>query len=1317
MNDRVEELVLELSDPEMRTSGGKRRARAKAKLVYYPPETNNETKNTPLECKEPFIFNAPIGPIERDDISWYLERYHIWPAGPFKDRAKGIEENFPRWGKDIYNEVFERVSAQKVLNVWENSAGEKKRFTVFVDQRMVEGTKEKKKQEANQAASQLLSLPWELMNDGSGYLFQGAKPVQVRRQLPNTKKTEALVSKPPIRILLVSPRPEEEGVSYIDHRVSAIPLVEAVESLGGLVELTVLTPATFPDLKEELKNAKLKGTPYHVVHFDGHGGFSKYWGTGVLCFETHLDSKKTAARRKKMIPAKLMGELIKEYHISLFYLEACQSAMTEDDPTASVAAALLNEGAASVVAMSHSVLVETARRFVIAFYTELAGGGRIGDAMKAGHKELFMNKERGKIFGAGKLELHDWFVPVLYQEKEDIALFKGMPSLILKEESNAQRELSYGDLPPEPEQTFIGRSRELLMMERLLEQKKYLVICGQGGEGKTTIAAELGRWLVRTRRFQQVVFVCVEDIYDVRTVVDRIGRQLVEKYSVAQFPDSELMTGALAPIEEALRSKRTLIVLDNMESILQPWGMITGDLKGFDMQLEPEELRLFFALCETLNKVVDTKLIFTSRESIPSPFDGIGNHIELVRLDETDAIKLVTGVMAKVGIYPKEEVPGGTPPNVEALVEAVNCHARSLVLLAPYIGEMGVNEAKENIERLMIELDRKYPGERERSVFACVELSLRRLSPWVREAIKPLAVFHGGGHIENIGYVLELGEEKRNELVGELLQTRLVEQMPYYFLRFHPALSPYLRQEITEEERSYYTARWSENMLQMSNFLYQQRFQDTQISATLTHLGLPNLVYLLEYIRDKGHPEQTVGLATNLELLIGQLGRKNLLAQMVVIREMESEKIKEWGHIRFTSIVTTIERMMKSGHLQQALDEANALLEKCQKGGGNAYPDASYDMAMVFLLIGRLLSARGSKEAALQYINEAYCQFQALSDEGNRNASRMVSVSLTEKGNCFLFLGRLNESADAYQKGIEINETIKDFRSMAVVKAQLGTIRMLQGKLDDALNSHLEALKIFSDLGEPSSVATSWYQIGRVYEEAECWTDAEDACRKSLSICIQQHDLDGEASNLNQLGTLYDNMNRFEEAVVFYRLSIAKYIEIQDLAKEGSCRNNLADTLIKLERYDEARNEILRVIECDKPFGHAAQPWTAYQVLYNLERAVGNESDATKAWEKAFQLFLFYRRAGGENHISGGKVCTLVNRDLSEMRPEAIGKIIEEQTANFTGPGATQLFFSKLLLILSGSRDQSIVEDTNLYYTDAVELFLLLERLESEGKG
>ncbi|MEI2772741.1 MAG: hypothetical protein V9G98_19060 [Candidatus Competibacter sp.] len=101
----------------------------------------------------------------------------------------------------------------------------------------------------------------------------------------------------PIRILLVTARPEDDACGYIDHRVSALPLVEAMEALPGLVKIHVLDPPTLPALRDELDRAREQKRPYHVVHFDGHGVYDRRVGLGGLCFEEPQDTGKLEKRR------------------------------------------------------------------------------------------------------------------------------------------------------------------------------------------------------------------------------------------------------------------------------------------------------------------------------------------------------------------------------------------------------------------------------------------------------------------------------------------------------------------------------------------------------------------------------------------------------------------------------------------------------------------------------------------------------------------------------------------------------------------------------------------------------------------------------------------------------------------------------------------------------------------------------------------------------------------------------------------------------------------------------------------------------------
>ena len=118
-----------------------------------------------------------------------------------------------------------------------------RRFSVHVDAAVEAGAPHADEVAAREAATLLLGLPWELLHGGEGFLFQGATPTRVRRRLPNTRVLDMPVVATPIRILLVSARPEDEACGYIDHRASALPLVEAMEELGGLGAHSSLKPA------------------------------------------------------------------------------------------------------------------------------------------------------------------------------------------------------------------------------------------------------------------------------------------------------------------------------------------------------------------------------------------------------------------------------------------------------------------------------------------------------------------------------------------------------------------------------------------------------------------------------------------------------------------------------------------------------------------------------------------------------------------------------------------------------------------------------------------------------------------------------------------------------------------------------------------------------------------------------------------------------------------------------------------------------------------------------------------------------------------
>ncbi|MCG2750184.1 MAG: CHAT domain-containing protein [Desulfobulbaceae bacterium] len=1105
----VEELILKLSDPVISEQDGKRRAAATAELTYHPTDRSREITS------RRYRFTAPLGPDELGELRWYIESYFRWPAGVFRQRAQQTEKDLPEWGKALHAAALGGQSAREPLDEWRRKT-DSRRFSVQVDFDPPEGTGPEETALIHEAASNLLSLPWEIMHDGVGYLCQGKGGVRVRRRLPNRKRTCTLKARLPIRVLLVSPRPEvtEEGgeVGYLDHRSSALPLVQAMESLGEeLVRVDILSPPTFPALQEALLKAKDENDPYEIVHFDGHGVYDRRVGLGALCFEDPRDSTKLGARRLQLVHATELAAELRQYGVPLIYLDACQTAQADLNPQASVAAKLLEEGVGSVVAMSHTVLVETAHRFVERFYQALAEGKRVGDAMLAGQVALFGDPFRFKIMGAGDLKLQDWFVPVLYQEADDPQLFTVKVGEAAARLTAKRRELKLGRLPKPPAHSFVGRSRRLLRLERLLAQENFAVIRGSGGMGKTALAIELARWLVRSGRFQRAAFVSVEsqNVQDVMGVLDAIGRQLLPQYTVAQYGND--LDAALQPVERALRDFATLLVIDNMESVLP-------DQEGNNPAGVADVTELLELGRRLLAASAKCRLLFTSREPLPEPFAKPKNTVELGRLTEAEAIQLVERVMAENGWEPPATDNAGTPEEVAELVETVDCHPRALVLLAREVAT-GVRATTRNVAELMARLEARNQGDRENSLYASVELSLRRLPTALRQQVKRLAVFHGGGQVAIMAAVMGIDADSAKAVAEMLIRVGLAEGQEYQYLRLDPALPAFLKLDQSGEDLSQLTAAWAEAMEQLVGFLYLQRPQDSRMAAQLTLLELPNLLVLLDHLEqrveaDQSEAEAVSDTAGRIEELLAPLNRPQALARAVKLRETAAAMIPDWGHARFANERLLIERLLQQRQLQAAQEKAKALLARAKAAGPMAYGGADYDLAISHCLLGRVLKHRGQASLALDLFAEAQQLFEALGKRGGR----MASVCLADQADCLSNLGRLEEAAAKYEENIKRTEKLKDLRQVAVGKMQLATVRMYQQRYAEALAAYEEARTIFARQNEPAAVATIWHQIGMVHEGAGHYEEAEAAYRQALAIDTRSNNRAGQARSLTQLG-------------------------------------------------------------------------------------------------------------------------------------------------------------------------------------------------------
>ncbi|MBF0162851.1 MAG: tetratricopeptide repeat protein [Magnetococcales bacterium] len=858
-------------------------------------------------------------------------------------------------------------------------------------------------------------------------------------------------------------------------------------------------------------------------------------------------------------------------------------------------------------------------------------------------------------------------------------------------------------LPKPPPHRFVGRSRHLLALERLLLTQRYGVLLGEGGEGKTALGVEAARWLLRIQRVQRVVFVSLEKATHRDAVLDAIGRQLVGKnYSVAPF--GEDWEQACLPVDRALRAERTLLLLDNMETVLPPRP---GGLLG---EYDPDRLAALLALFQRLQGVGESRLLFTSREQMPAPFEA--NHLDIGSLEKWDAVEMVKNILLRANVEPEIGAALDKEARLLELVQSVHCHARTLTLLAPELARRTVLQTTEALHRLMADLEAKHPGERERSLYAGVALSLNRLSPTVRQAIRPLGVFQGGGHLVVIGQVLGIEEPGHLlPLVEELLQSGLCDLHENGYLTFHFALAPFLWGELSESEQQAAQRRWLEGEAAFADSLERQISQDAQRSATLTLLDLNNLLAGLELAASQWPAERVLPWVSDLNAALRDLGKPSALRQVESVRARLVGQLGEgWSHLRFITEQGHIENRGQEGDMGGALTSAQSLLQRCLAAGEAAYPEAAYDLALAYTMAGLYTCEVGAAAQAIPLLQEARVRFQALGAE-NPEARLMAANALSVLGNSWLAQGKLEEAARCYEQAADESKQEGNLRDVAASKGQLGTVRMHQRRYPEALAAHQEARALFTRLQEPASLATSWHQMGMVYEKMHAWEEAEAACRESLQIETTLNDTAGMASTLCQLGNLFDAQGRWEEAVVHYRQAADRYVRLQDQAGEGLVRNNLAGTLVKLGRLEEARQEIQRAIKCREPSGHAAELWKSYNILAAIETADGQPVAAAQARLQARKLFAQYRRDGGENHNPGAKWCQAVANAIAQGNgPQAqaqLGQVAKDPQQ----PAWAKTLSAVLLAILSGQRQPALADTPGLDYDDAVEVELLLEKL------
>ena len=250
---------------------------------------------------------------------------------------------------------------------------------------------------------ELATLPWELLYDTRRDEYLSLTMPVVRRILTADSRRPLEVDEP-LRILGMVAAPGRLAALDGGHERSQLERALAGLRQDQKVDLAWANGQTWWDMQRALEN-----DDYHILHFVGHGGFDERGGEGVLALEAEDGSV-------YQLVASDLAMLLSEQSSSLrlVLLNSCESARsTAEDNFSSTASVLIRHGIPAVVAMQFEISDSAAITFCRGFYTAIAVGRSIEEAVTRGRRAI-------KLTNRGSFE---WTTPVAYCRAEAGPLF------------------------------------------------------------------------------------------------------------------------------------------------------------------------------------------------------------------------------------------------------------------------------------------------------------------------------------------------------------------------------------------------------------------------------------------------------------------------------------------------------------------------------------------------------------------------------------------------------------------------------------------------------------------------------------------------------------------------------------------------------------------------------------------------------------------------------------------------------------------------------------------------------------------------------
>ncbi len=916
------------------------------------------------------------------------------------------------------------------------------------------------------------------------------------------------------------------------------------------------------------------------------------------------------------------------------------------------------------------------------------------------------------------VELQDWWLPHFYQQRP-LELRPTRPSGELKQELAPCSDRLSESMPTEPRYGFSGRAYELLQIERCLLREQLVVIHGFGGVGKTALVRETADWLTRTKMYDAASFISFEHGGDAATLLSAFGTFLGVYDSNYNPNDTK---AALAKVEPALKQKRTLVIADNLESIL-PGGDAPLEA-GVRTQLWDVLLKLSDIGAGVLLTTRDTA--FGDGKLAPGKYVA---HLKLQGLHPEDAYALASRLLEYLGID-RAKAPYA---ELRELLKQLDDHPLAIQLVLPALGASSLPLAQltADFSSLLPRFQDDTDTGRNRSLLASLEYSLRRLSQAQRDLLPRLALFEGGASEDDLLAITEIPELEWVQLRPALEQAALLtaEQIAGFtspFLHFHPVLTPYLRNQQGAEDQAS-RARYAQRYAGLANYLYREDSRHPQAVRALVQKELPNLRRALALLLETGELDTASNMAEHIAYFLNYFG---LLRERDAVRRRVGEEVaakgtQESGGLTYAEWLRESglgEDERQRGKIGAAYTRFTSLLARIQAlPEGAPLGPGSYQHCQALGWLARCLKGGGQPVAAEERLRKALTVIEALLSQQPENEDylRQRGYLLADLADVLTDQGKYSQAREAYEESLQRAKQLGDLRSQGVALGQLGTLALRQHDYAEAQSRFKTALQLFQRLGEPASEAIVWHQLGIVAEEQRAWAEAERCYRESLAINEQQGNAADAAMTCSQLAIVSEGAGRPAEAEGWYR----RGLELFEIADPGGTEkvkilSNLAGLLVDevragraANRLTEAKHYAKQALAIKETLDASSEIWTTLNILARIADEEGQTEEARNYRRRQREAYADF--AGNRYHIDQqhGKLINAIAAAAqgdAQVREDVEARLPQLEASGWKIADPTRR-------IWSGERDwQSLAE--GLDRQDALLILRVLETIEQPAE-